>query len=106
MKRILAVALFLGMTIVSFANPVSSISRSKVQADLKASLEKDYGSSYSTVEMLLNAGMTAYDELCKVPSTTVNDNILKDLIKDYYPSFSTIQMLYNANKDSYDRLNR
>ncbi|MGE4490579.1 MAG: hypothetical protein AB7E95_13640 [Kiritimatiellales bacterium] len=106
MKKIVVAIVVLGcMFVVTMANPVSAISRSKAKADLKASLEKDYGSNYSTIEMLLNAGMEAYDGLCKVPDTTVNNNILRDLLKDYYPSFSTIQMLYKANKDAHDRLN-
>jgi hypothetical protein len=86
------------------SNPVSSISRYKAKSDLKASLLKDYGNNYTTIEMLLNAGMEAYDKLTKIPNTNVNNGILKDLVKDYYPNFSTIQMLFEANKKSYKKL--
>ena len=92
------------MVTAAMANPVSDISRSKAEADLKASLEKKYNNSYSLIETLLNSGMQAYDELSKEPDTNVNNDILNSLLKKYYPSFSLIQTLYDSNKASYDRL--
>ena len=105
-RGIIVIVLILGF-LSSFAyaeNPISAVSRSTAKADLKASLMKVYDSSYSTVEMLLNAGMEDYDKLCDIPSSGVNDKILKELSDTYYPSFSTIYMLFEANKESYDRL--
>lgn len=61
------------------ANPISEISRSKAKADLKRELLKTYGSSYSTVEMLLKAGMKDYDTLCTIPDNSVNNGILREL---------------------------
>lgn len=89
---------------ITTSNPISSINRDKAKSDLKASLLKDYGNNYTTIEILLKAGMEAYDILTKIPNTNVNNGILKDLIKDYYPNFSTIQMLFEANKKSYEKL--
>jgi len=102
------IAMFFLLFATSFvsANPISEVSRSKAVADLKAELLKTYGSSYSTVEMLLNAGMKAYDTLISIPDNSVNNDILRELTKTYYPSFSTILMLYKANKESYDKLNK
>jgi len=70
---------------------------------LKADLESTYGTSYATIEMLLNTGMKAYDELCALPDNTLNNGILIELKDTYYPSFSTILMLY---KEAYERLNK
>ena len=94
------------MTSSVFANPISEVNRSQAQADLKAELLKTYGSSYSTVEMLLNAGMRDYDTLISIPENSINNDIIKELKNTYYPSFSTILMLYKANKESYDKLNK
>lgn len=90
----------------STENPISLIPRSKAKNDLKKHLLKRYENSYSTVEMLLNNGMDAYDNLCTEPSNQVNDAILNNLLNRYYPSFSTIKMLFDSNKESYERLNR
>ena len=97
---------FILVTPSVFANPISEVSRPKARANLKASLLETYGDSYSTVEMLLEAGMEDYDTLATLPSNSVNNGILKRLKKTYYPHFSTILMLYEANKKSYDNLNR
>ena len=88
------------------ANPISEVSRYTAKEDLKSSLKSRYGNSYSTIEMLLNAGMKDYDELCTIPDNSVNNGILRDLKGRYYPSFSTILMLYKSNKKSYDNLNK
>jgi len=91
---IVTILLFMLVTSLVFANPFSEVSRPKAKADLKASLLETYGSSYSTVEMLLEAGMEAYETLAVLPSNSVNNGILKRLKKTYYPHFSTILMLY------------
>ena len=88
------------------ANPVCNVSRSRAQEDLKKELLDRYANHYSTVEMLLNAGMKDFDTLCKIPNTSVDDGILQDLKTRYYPNFSTILMLYKANRKSYDNLNK
>ncbi|MGO9019136.1 MAG: hypothetical protein ACLQVJ_12395 [Syntrophobacteraceae bacterium] len=107
-KTTIPIVIFIVILISSFvfANPISSINRSKAEEDLKNSLMATYGNSYSTVEMLLNAGMKAYDELCAVQDNAINNGILHDLVTTYYPSFSTIQMLYKSNIESYMRLNK
>ena len=87
-------------------NPISVINRTKAKNDLKESLLRKYGSSYSTVNHLLNKGMENYDALCKVPSNPINDGILSKLKRKYYPHFSTIKMLYESNKKAYDELSR
>jgi hypothetical protein len=91
---------------VVLANPISEVSQYAAREDLKNSLKSRYGNSYSTIEMLLNAGMESYDELIAIPDNSVNNGILRDLKDRYYPSFSTILMLYKANKKSYDNLNK
>ena len=87
------------------ANPISEVRRATAKEDLKNDLKERYGSSYSTIETLLNQGMEAYDELCSIPDTRVNNKILRDLKSRYYPSFSTILTLYRQNKESYENLN-
>lgn len=103
---IVMILFFMLVTSLVLANPISEVSRPKAKADLKASLLETYGNSYSTVEMLLEAGMEAYDTLAALPSNSVNNGILKRLKKTYYPHFSTILLLYEADKKSYDNLNR
>jgi uncharacterized protein YqiB (DUF1249 family) len=90
----------------AWANPVSEISRPKAKADLKAELEQRYESNYSIIEKLLKNGMENYDELCKIPDTKVNNNILKNLMNRHYPNFSIIMKLYESNKKAYERLNK
>jgi hypothetical protein len=102
---IVVVALMLTATSV-FANPISVVPRAKAKNDLKQHLLQKYPGSYSTVEMLLNSGMSDYEMLCRIKSDPVNDEILNKLRGRYYPSFSTILMLYKANRKSYDNLNR
>jgi hypothetical protein len=99
---------FVALVIVTeaSANPISEINRSQAEADLKNYLLKKYGDSYSTIEMLLDAGMESYDKLASLPENEVNNNIINNLKNRYYPSFSTILMLYQSNKESYDRLNK
>jgi len=106
LRRVILVVIVLGfLSPFAYAeNPIVAVSRSKAKADLKASLMETYGSSYSTIEMLLNAGMEDYDKLCEIPSSSVNDKILKELFDTYYPSFSTICMLFKANKESFNKL--
>jgi hypothetical protein len=87
-------------------NPISAISRVKAKSDLKESLSRKYGSSYSTVKHLLDSGMEAYDDLCEIPSNSVNNGVLSKLKRKYYPHFSTIKMLYESNKKAYGELNR
>jgi hypothetical protein len=86
------------------ANPVSDINRSKAKADLKAHLLDRYESSYSTVEMLMKAGMKSYDNLAKIPDNKVSNDVMEKLLDRYYPSFSTVEMLYESNMESYKRL--
>jgi hypothetical protein len=88
----------------SSGNPVARVSRSKAKEDLKQDLLKTYGDSYSTVKMLLDAGMRDYDKLIRIPSSEVSDGVLNDLMGTYYPSFSTILMLYESNMKSYNEL--
>ena len=93
-------------TLPAIANPFSDVSRSKAKTDLKKELLNTYGNSYSTVEMLLNAGMKDYETLCSLPENSVNNGILQDLKETYYPHFSTILMLFKSNKKSYNNLNK
>ena len=86
------------------ANVVCDVPRSTAKQDLKESLLNTYGSSYSTVKMLLDAGMNDYDNICRLPDNSVNNRILKNLNSSYYPSFSTIYMLYKANIKDYNSL--
>ncbi len=94
---IVTILFFMLVTSLVFANPISEVSRPKAKADLKAKL-KTCGSSYSTIEMLLEAGMEDYDTLAALPSNSVNNGILIRLKKTYYPYFSTILTLYEADK--------
>lgn len=87
------------------ANPVSDIDPAKAKVDLKAKLLEKYGSSYSTVETLLKAGMKSYDKLAKIPDSKVSNEVMKKLLDRYYPSFSTVETLYESNMESYNRLN-
>lgn len=103
---VLSIILCYTLSSVVLANPISEVNRYTAKQDLKSSLMSRYGNSYTTIEMLLDAGMEAYDELCNIPDNSVNDGILRDLKSRYYPSFSTILMLYKANKKSYDNLNK
>lgn len=100
------VSFCLVLTIISvvYANPISEISRNRARQDIKRELKDRYGSSYSTIEMLLKSNMEDYDKLCDIPDTSVNNKILKDLKERYYPSFSTILMLFKSNKESYENL--
>ena len=106
MKTTIVIACLALFISTAQANPVCDVNRSQAKNDLKQELLGRYGNSYSTVEMLLKAGMRDYDTICNLPSNSVNNGILRDLKSRYYPSFSTIYMLYKANKKSYDELNR
>lgn len=87
-------------------NPVFRLSEySTAQNDLKRHLMNRYGDSYSTIELLLNAGMKDYKTLCALKSHPVGNRILTNLKTRYYPSFSTIKLLYKSNVESYNRLN-
>ena len=88
----------------SSGNPVTRVDRAKAKEDLKQDLLKTYSDSYSTVQMLLDAGMKDYDTLVRIPSGDVSDGILNDLMGTYYPSFSTILLLYESNMKSYNEL--
>lgn len=103
---VLSIIFYCSLSNAILANPISDVNRYKAKEDLKSSLISRYGNSYTTIEMLLDAGMKAYDELCTIPDNSVNNGILRDLKDKYYPSFSTILMLYKANKKSYDNLNK
>lgn len=92
-------------SIAALANPISDVNRSKAKNDLKKSLTETYGNSFSTIEMLLEAGMRDYDLLCDLPENSVSNGVLQELKNTYYPSFSTILMLYKSNMESYQRLN-
>lgn len=104
MRKMLLVACVALLASVCQANPVCEVNRTKAKEDLKQELLVRYGNSYSTVKMLLDAGMRDYETLCQLPENSVNNGILRDLKDRYYPSFSTILMLYKANKKSYDEL--
>jgi hypothetical protein len=103
---VLAIIFCCALSNAVLANPISEVIRYTAKEDLKNSLKSRYGNSYSTIEMLLKAGMKAYDELCAIPDNSVNNVILRDLKDRYYPSFSTILLLYKSNKKSYDNLNK
>ncbi|MEA3387117.1 MAG: hypothetical protein U9Q66_01715 [Patescibacteria group bacterium] len=101
-NKVIFLALFLS---TAQANVVCDMPRDQAKSDLKQNLLNRYGSSYSTVNMLLKAGMRDYDTICKVPNNSISNGILKDLNSRYYPSFSTILMLYKSNIKSYNELN-
>lgn len=105
MRKFIIVACIALFASVCQANPVCEVNPAKAKEDLKQELLGRYGNSYSTVKMLLDAGMRDYDTLCQLPENFVNNGILLDLKARYYPSFSTILILYKANKKSYDELN-
>ncbi len=86
-------------------NPISVIDRTKAKNDLKESLLRKYGDSYSTIKLLLDSGMKAYEYLCEIPSNSINNGILAKLNREYYPNFSTIEMLYKSNIKAYSELN-
>ncbi len=92
--------------IVVSKNPIAEVSKRTAERDLKLKLMKRYGSHYSTIKMLLDAGMKSYDFLCQLPNSAVNNEILLNLKKRYYPHFSTIKMLYASNKKAYKKLNQ
>ena len=105
MKIIFTIVSLVFMLSSAQANVVCDVPRSTAKEDLKESLLNTYGSSYSTVKMLLDAGMKDYDNICRLPDNSVNNRILKNLNSTYYPSFSTIHMLYKANIKDYNALN-
>lgn len=104
MKILFGIVCLVFVLLTAQANVVCNVSRSTAKQDLKESLLNTYGSSYSTVKMLLDAGMNDYDNICKLPDNSVNNRILKNLNSTYYPSFSTIYMLYKANIKDYNEL--
>ena len=97
-NKVIFLALFLS---TAQANVVCDTPRDQAKSDLKQNLLNRYGSSYSTVNMLLKAGMRDYDTICKVPNNSISNGILKNLNSRYYPSFSTILMLYKSNIKSF-----
>lgn len=88
----------------AWANPIADIPRSKAQADCKAELMQRYKGSWSTIEMLLERHMAAYDDLARIPDSPASNEILDDLTRRYYPSFGAIKTLYESNMDSYNRM--
>lgn len=106
MRKVLVITCLALFASVCQANPVCEVNRGKAKEDLKQELLGRYGNSYSTVKMLLDAGMRDFDILCQLPENTVSNGVLRDLKGRYYPNFSTILMLYKANIKSYDELNR
>jgi chromosome segregation ATPase len=87
-------------------NPVCSQSQSKARLDIKTALTKKYDGHYSTINMLLEANMEAYDKLCHLTMTEPGYKVLKNLNDRYYPHFSTILMLYESNMKAYENLNQ
>ena len=107
MKKLLLTLALTFFTLQIYANPVcgaGASDRAKAKEDLKKELLADYEDSYSTVKMLLKAGMKDYDKICKIRSTLINNEILEGLKADYYPSFTTIYMLFKDNKEAYTEL--
>jgi len=107
MKRsvLIVVTLMLCMFVSNaLASPSYCQNETAAKEDLKQSLLKTYGNSFSTVKMLLDAGMRDYGKICALPNDQVRQGILSDLNNTYYPSFSTIFMLYEANYKDYQAL--
>jgi hypothetical protein len=90
----------------SSSNPVCAISRDKVSSDLKGYFANKYPDSYSTQEMLHNAGMKDYDYLCSLTMGNVEIGVINKVLSRYYPSMSTIKILFEHNMASYRRLHQ
>ena len=88
---------------VAATNPVCALPRNNVRDDLKEHLIGKYD-NYSAVEMLLNAGMKSYDELCAMRVDAVDVQILEKLLARYYPSMGVVQTLHKSQRESYERL--
>lgn len=106
MRTFIAIMILSLLSLATHANPICEVGRPKAKGDLKQELLQRYGSNYSTVKLLLDAGMRNYDTLCTIPENSVNNGILKDLKSRYYPSFSTILLLYRSNKKAYEDLDK
>ena len=108
--RLAAAIVILSIFFISNAyadsNSVCRKSFSEAKDDIKKELIKKYDGHYSTIEMLLNANMDAYQNICNIPESDVSNKILDNLNNRYYPHFSTIYMLYKSNIESYRKLNQ
>ena len=106
MKKILLFLLLIITTLSYARNPICGLGnsgRNKAKDDVKKELLEDYGNNYSLIKSLLDYDMRAYDSICKIRKSTIDDEILANLI-DYYPNFSLILSLYKDNKKAYEEL--
>lgn len=104
-KTIVTTILFLFlMATTAVANSVCDKNYDTAKNDLKESLSSRYGSSYSTIKLLLDSGMDDYKKICSLPNDPVKQGIVENLAKTYYPNFSTIWLLYEANYKDYKAL--
>lgn len=87
-------------------NPVCAVGRAQAEQDIQQELMNRYAPSYSTVEMLFETNMEAFDEICTYPASGTSAQVLQNLKNSYYPHFSTIQMLYQSHMESAGRLGR
>lgn len=88
----------------AWANPVCQNGYEAAREDLKQSLLERYSNNFSTVKMLLDAGMKDYNSICEAPDDDVSQGIIENLHGRYYPNFSTIWMLYESNYADYQAL--
>ncbi len=85
-------------------NPVCQQDRSKAKSDIKASLSDKYDGHYSTISMLLDSNMKAYDRICIMNLTEPAQKSLSRLNRTYYPHFSTILLLHEKNMEAFEKL--
>lgn len=105
MGRIIALFILLAIPSISIANPISDTPREQAYSDLKAKLSRQYPDRYTTIKLLLNSGMRAYDNLASIEDGEVSDRIMERLKDTYYPGFSAIWLLYRKEMESYRELN-
>lgn len=93
-------------TTTVFANPISDLSRDKVEQDCKESLLKEWGNNYSLIKTLLESNLSSYDYMASQPSSEVSDGIMKRLLNEWYPSMNLIQILYMNDMAAYRELSK
>ncbi len=106
MKKLLLFLLLIVTTLSYAGNPICGLGysgRNKAKDDVKKELVEDFGSNYSLIKSLLDADMRAYDAICKIRKSTIDDEILSNLI-EFYPNFSLILSLYKNDKKAYEEL--
>lgn len=86
------------------ANPACRDPDSKVRRDVLASLAKRHKGSYSLQEILLDANMDGYHNVCRIQIIPELVPTLEKLYERHYPNYNLMWILLQNELRAYERL--